>query len=272
MKILCTGLREFKSGKTTLTLALMRLFKQKDLKVCGFKPKSGNNIWYHWKNVKKALEEGTLYGNDAKKLYKEILEAISITLINPIHRLWMPNMNEVSFGGLPNFILDRITINEKQIVAVNKHAKCPVNRKYFEGLFSKSETVQISTREDLQQLTELYEKADQTADRILNKKYDIVICESYADTGLPWNGIGDLDYVFAVKPFYLYIYEGEQYLQANKIVSSLTVEQKTEDIVEPLKPLQKIDIPPFSKDIVDSLKLFLEDQLEDLIKNKIFKK
>jgi len=264
MKILCAGLRDYKSGKTTLTLSLMRFFKEKDISVSGFKPKSGNNLWYHWKSIKKALEEGTLYGTDAIALHEEMAKKIPITLINPVHRLWMPNSDEMNLGGLPNFILDRITLENEQIIAINNHIKCPVDDLYFKTLLSQSKILNIKNREDLQKLTNFYEKADKSAEKKLLKEFDIVICESYANTGLPWDSINNLDYVFVIEPFYLSIYDGERYLEASKLVSTIRIEQTTEEIVEPIKPLKYAKIPPFSENIIDEFKIFLETQLEEL--------
>jgi predicted P-loop ATPase/GTPase len=272
MKILCAGLRDYQSGKTTLTLALLRLFKESGQSVCGFKPKSGNNLWYHWTQVKNALKEGFIYGKDAKLLYNEISNHISINQINPVHRLWMPTMNEMSFGGLPHFILDRITINDRQIVAFNSYVDCPVDHSYFEPLLSRSEQIKILNRTDLQNLTRLYEEADRTAERLLKKKYDILICESYADTGLPWNGISELDYVFTIEPFHLSIYEGERYLQASEVISTLSIEQKTKDIIEPLKPLKKIKIPPFADNIINNYKILVKKEFGKIFDDLSFDK
>jgi predicted P-loop ATPase/GTPase len=272
MKILCAGLRDYQSGKTTLTIALLRLFKELDQKVCGFKPKSGNNLWYHWTQIKNALKEGFLYGKDAKLIHDEMSDQTPINLINPIHRLWMPTLNEMSFGGLPHFILDRITINNRQIVALNSYADCPVDRAYFEPLLFRSEQIKISNRADLQNLTKLYEEADRTAERLLSKKYNILICESYADTGLPWNGISELDYVFTIEPFHLSLYEGERYLQASEVVSTLCIEQKTEEIIEPLKPLKEIKIPPFADNIVNNYIILIKNEFGVIFDNLSFDK
>ncbi|MFO7797402.1 MAG: hypothetical protein ACQERB_11660 [Promethearchaeati archaeon] len=264
MKILVAGLRDYKSGKTTLTLSLMRFFTEKDISVCGFKPKSGNNLWYHWKNIKKALEEGTLYGTDAIALHEEMERKVPITLINPVHRLWMPNSDKINFGGLPNFILDRLTLDNEQIIAINNHIKSPVDDKYFKKLISHSKIMDIQNREDLQKLTPLYEKADKSAEKKLLEEFDIVICESYANTGLPWDGINEIDYVFVIEPFYLRIYDGERYLEASRLVSTIRIEQTTQEIVEPIKPLKSVKIPPFSEKIIDEFKKYLEPQIQDL--------
>ncbi|TFF99372.1 MAG: hypothetical protein EU541_05110 [Promethearchaeota archaeon] len=265
MKILCAGLREKDSGKSTLTLSLIKYFKEHGIAVCGFKPKSGNNIWYHWKKVKEGLDKGTIYGRDAAKYYDKCNRQIPITTINPIHRLWMPSFNDSYLEEIPNFILDRITIEETQIVALNTNVNIPIDKKYFNEIFNKSRIIKIEKRADLEQLTDLYEKADNWAIENLSKKVETIICESYANIGLPWNSISDLDYVFVIEPFKIDIYRGDRYLKASKIVSSVLIEQKTYEIIEPINPIESIKVPPFSNQVITNLKQHLDPYLDEII-------
>ncbi len=264
MNILCTGLREKESGKSTLTLSLIDYFQELGKGVCGFKPKSGNNIWYHWKRVKESLEKGTLYGRDAEEYYKRCSGQIPITTINPVHRLWMPSFDASYLDGIPTFILDRITIKEKQTIALNTNVDYPIDRRYFNKLLNRSEVIKIRKRADLESLTSLYERADEWAMKTLSNEVETVLCESYTNVGLPWNTISDLDYVFVTEPFKIEIYSGERYLKASRVVSSLIIELKTEEIIEPIEPIETIRIPPFSEDIVTRLRNYLKPYLDDL--------
>jgi predicted P-loop ATPase/GTPase len=264
MKILCTGLKEIKSGKTTLGLSLINYLKIEGESVCGFKPKAGNNIWYHWNTVKNSLKEGTIYGLDVQKYYDACDGAIPITTLNPIHRLWVPESQHLVWEGIPNFLLDRITVNKKQYIIINTHCKYPVKKEYFNKVFINSEQITISTREELNQITNLYEKADEWALSVISEKFNSIICESYTDIGLPWTGITNLDYVFVVEPFKIYIYDGIRYLNAAKIVSSISIEQKTEEIIEPIKPIKCIEIPPFADKIIEKTTDYLRPYLKEL--------
>ena len=265
MRILCAGLREKDSGKSTLTLSLIKYFKEQNIKVCGFKPKSGNNIWYHWKRVKEGLDKGTLYGRDAAKYFNKCNGKVPITTINPVHRLWMPSFNGSYLEGVPNFIMDRITIEERQIVALNTKVKTPIDNSHFKKLLDNSEIIKINEREDLESLTELYEKADEWGIMSLSDKVETIVCESYTNVGLPWNSISDLDYVFVTAPFKIDIYDGERYLKASEYVSSILMEQKTEEIIEPISPIESIKVPPFSDKIITNIKEHLKPYLDDLL-------
>jgi predicted P-loop ATPase/GTPase len=264
MRILCSGLKELRSGKTTLALGLIKYFKRRGESVCGFKPKAGNNIWYHWSTVKRALEKGTIHGRDVQKHYDASNGIIPITTLNPIHRLWVPESQNVTWKGIPNFLLDRITLNDKQTLIINSHCKFPVEKHYFEKLLANSKQIKVTNREDLSKISELYEKADEWGLSVVSKRVDHIICESYGDIGLPWIGLNDLDYVFVVKPFKIYIYEGERYLNASKVVSTLSIEQKTEDIIEPIKPIETIAVPPFANNIIHKIAELISPNLDTL--------
>jgi predicted P-loop ATPase/GTPase len=122
----------------------------------------------------------------------------------------------------------------------------------------------ISTVKDLEALTGLYTKANDWAYSILSKKFKVIICESYSNIGMPWNNVADLDYVFVIEPFHIYVYEGERYLTSLKVISSLPFEENTEHIIEPMKLIAELSIPPFSGDIVEELKKYIESYLDDL--------
>ncbi|TXT58118.1 MAG: putative p-loop ATPase/GTPase-like protein [Promethearchaeota archaeon] len=265
MKILCTGLTEKYSGKTTLSLSLINYLKERGDSVYGFKPKAGNNLWYHWEMVCKSLAEGTLYGKDVYKYYEVCEENIPISILNPIHRLWIPESQEAVWERLPNFLLDRVTVKKKQYILINTKCKIPIEEKYFHKLFQNSEFIKILTRKDLTKITPLYEKADNRAYSYLSNNSDHIICESYADVGLPWMELKDLDLVFVIKPFHIAIYEGERYLAASKVVSSISIEQKTEEIIEPIKPLKTIKVPPFTGNVIEKLKNHISIYLTDLL-------
>ncbi len=264
MNILCSGLKEFKSGKTTLTLSLIKYLKEEGESVCGFKPKAGNNIWYHWNAVMTSLKKGTIYGIDVQKYYDACDRTIPITTLNPIHRLWVPESRDIVWEELPSFLLDRITLKEKQFIIINTHCKFPVNKDYFNEILRNSEQIKISDREDLNQITNLYEESDEWAFSVLSNKFDSIVFESYADIGLPWTGLSELDFVFVVEPFKIYIYEGKRYLNASKIVSSISIEQKTEELIELIKPITSIRIPPFADNIIGKITNYLRPHLKEL--------
>ena len=59
--ILIIGLKDIDSGKTSLARVIISYLKDKDYKTCGFKPFSGNNIWYDFGFIARTLSEGRIY-------------------------------------------------------------------------------------------------------------------------------------------------------------------------------------------------------------------
>lgn len=265
VNFLISGIKEVSAGKTTIARALIRLFNEKELEVSGFKPRSGNNIWYHWKLVKEGLKRGTIFSKDAKFIREEMNEKIPLTLINPVHRLWTPGNKKSPWSSLPHFLLDRITLKEKQYVILNQKQQLPVKKKYFENLFEQSEILKVSTRDDLQNYTKLYNEATFQAEKSISKSFKNVIYESYSDIALPFRGISHLDFVFVSQPFQIDIYKGERYLKALELTSSLPVEQSTDNVIESIKPIHTLEVTPFDVDIIDNTKNLLRPILEEII-------
>ncbi|MBD3196556.1 MAG: hypothetical protein GF317_15980 [Candidatus Lokiarchaeota archaeon] len=265
MKILCAGLREKRSGKTTLTCALLRYFLEHNENICGFKPRSGNNLWDHWIFLEKKLKSGLLYSTDVEKYLKELNNSIPIYLLNPVHRLWLPSTYNKNWSELPNFLMDRISLDDKQIIALNQKVKSPVNLDIFQELFKKSEILNIKSREDLNSLSEYYKKAEREAILQLDKKFENLIVESYADIGLPLEINSNFDYVFVIEPFKITIYDGERYFQSSRLVSSFRIEQKTDEIIEPIKAIKTFKIPLNNSDVIENIKVIIAPFLDKLL-------
>lgn len=264
MNILCVGLKEVDSGKTSLALALMRHLKEKNQAVSGFKPRAGNNLWYDWAIVKESLAEGSLYGHDARMLHETSSHEVTIQVTNPAHRLWLPSYREFT-KGIPNFLLDRLTTEEGTLVVKNEQVDVPISSSYFEPLLEEAEVFHISSRDDLRKVTSLYNQADAWAHSILTEQFDNIIYESYADIGVPWQGISSIDYVFAITPFRIYVFKGDRYLRAFEVISSFPEEEKTARIIENIEPIKTINVPPFAEDVVLQLKRHISPYLEDLL-------
>lgn len=264
MNFLCVGLKEIDSGKTSLALALMSYLKEQGQDVCGFKPRAGNNLWYDWSIVKKSLDEGSLYGHDAKVLHEASSQEVPISVVNPAHRLWVPSYQEFT-KGIPNFLLDRITTEKGTLVVKNEQMDVPISSTYFEQLLEKAEVYHISSREDLRKVTSLYNQADAWAHSILTEQFDTIVYESYADIGIPWQEISSIDYVFAITPFRIYTFNGDRYLRAYDVMSSFPEEEKTIRITKNIDPITTVNVPPFAEDVVTNLKRHISPYLDELL-------
>ncbi|MGV9198181.1 MAG: hypothetical protein ACOC44_10730 [Promethearchaeia archaeon] len=264
-KLLISGIAEYSAGKTTVARALIRYFNEKSQSVSGFKPRSGNNIWYHWKLIREGLDQGTIFSKDAKLLQSEMKNKIPLTLINPVHRLWTMSSENSAWNSLPHFLMDRINFDNKQYILLNKQQDLPVKREFFETLFKKSEVIEIKSRDELQEYSSLYGNATSQAHETLCKKFENIIIESYSNIAVPLRKISDLDFVFITRPFHIDIYKGERFLQALELLSTLPIEQNTEHVIESIKPVKKIKVPPYDKKVIDHTTLLLKSIMDELL-------
>jgi len=263
MKILIVGLREKDAGKTTLALALLTYLREKGFNACGFKPRAGNSVWYDYDVVHEALSQGRLYGKDAKLLTTASVlgsdvGALKEEFINPFHRLWAEPPLIDPITQIPYFILDRITLWRKEgvrnLAVVNK--TLPVEYRCNDAILANlrakaSRIYNVRDLDTLYRLTErYYDLAVELVYKEMNKQYECLVIESYSDIALPWRGLKDLNAVFGVKPGQISVYEPEKYLTAVQLSTSTYVQEElaTSRIVELIRPIKEIKVPPFKSD------------------------
>jgi predicted P-loop ATPase/GTPase len=257
-RYLVVGLKELNAGKTTIARALLRCLRDRGMRACGFKPKAGNTLWYDYDVVHEALRQGRLYGKDAKRLKEASSTALPEELVNPIHRLWAtpPHHLTPDLASLPYFIVDRVTFwgeQPSELVVVNDALPFKHGR---EGLVANlykpgTEVEHVTTCRTMNMIVDRsYEEAIERAHRRIAEEHDAVIYESYADIALPWRGITDLDVVLAVHPGYIHAYDPDRYLSALHLYSRMLREKRTENVVDMLKPIKTVRVPPYRSEVV----------------------
>ena len=85
MRILVVGADRVDAGKTTFSVGLLEY-----LDAVGFKPRAGNDFWFHHDDLEGCLAEGTLHGRDATRLAAASSADVDASAINPVHRAWRP--------------------------------------------------------------------------------------------------------------------------------------------------------------------------------------
>ena len=263
LRVLVVGLKERDAGKTTVARALLLCLQERQIMACGFKPKAGNTIWYDYDIVYEALSQGRLYGKDSKLLRDASGTNPPEELINPIHRLWTIPLYHIKrdLTTLPYFIVDRATRwgeETKETVVVNDTLPFRHGREKLVAKLYKPETevVHVKTLRELNEIVDMrYNEAVKLAHKRIMTEHDAFVYESYADIALPWIGIRDLDMVLAVHPGYIYAYDPDKYLSALDLSINLLQEERTENVVNLLKPIKTVKVPPYrSKKIVKEIK------------------
>jgi predicted P-loop ATPase/GTPase len=251
VRILVSGTRERDSGKTTVASELLTLLAENGIIACGFKPRAGNSIWYNFKVVYESFSQGRCYGKDATLLKRYSGVNLSEEVINPIHRLWAEPPSSLGHLKLPAFICDRVrTPDGASLFIVNKTLPFVHGaEKLLEDIKNK---VYISNLSEFNELIlHLYDQSTHEAHKIIAKAADSIIYESYSDIALPWNGIKELDMVFVVEPGSIFLYDPQKYLTAVKILNGR--EKSTKDVVELLKPVETVKLPPATPDGVRNM-------------------
>ncbi|MGC9514706.1 hypothetical protein [Methanocrinis sp.] len=276
-QVLVVGLKGVDSGKTTFSRALLSHLRGEGLRVCGFKPMAGNNIWYDYEVVSRALSEGRLYGRDVGLLKEESTGDIPEELINPVHRLWSePSLIDPA-TGVPSFIVDRITFwpqgksedgDEEGIIGdeeddevggggrdedsglnlLVENANVHLNgeKRLLRKLRPKAADVRrVEDAEGLNGLVEAhYGRAIGSARRRIASEHDALVIEGYSDAALPAD-VSDLDLVVGIEPWRISVYDPERYLDAVRLMTpSYSKEVSTSRVVELLSPKRVVEYRP----------------------------
>ncbi|MCD6470052.1 hypothetical protein J7L29_04555 [Candidatus Bathyarchaeota archaeon] len=270
--ILVVGFREVDSGKTTVALSLLRHLRENGVNVCGFKPKAGNSVWYDFDIIYEALMHGRLYGKDAKLLRKESRTELPEEVISPVHRLWsiLPADYETVALEVPHFIADRITFCKNRYehyIIINKTlpfehgAECFIDR-----LCKKAaRVIYVTGLKDLDEISDLYDKAIESAYERISRKHDFIVYESYSDNALPWKGIeGKVSLILAVEPGRIYVYDPNKYFLTLRLLEGFRKEVTTNNIRGLIKPLKTVKISPYlSSELIEKMKKKIDEILRD---------
>lgn len=245
MRLLVVGAAEVDAGKTTFTTGLIERTG-----VRGYKPRAGNGYWYDQDDYRRAVEEGRLYGKDARKIAAATPETVRPETINPVHRLWLPTPGRgkgILGRDGRRFLIDRVTIEEDTYL-VNGTVEIPPAAKRAFPLENASHVDSLEEFNDL--MAERHAPALETlAERIEARESAIV--ESYADIARPLSGFTP-DAVAVVEPRRCRIYDGERYAKSCEVASGSAyegrLEERVEHVIELLEPQASVTLPALSSD------------------------
>ncbi|HEC57068.1 MAG TPA: hypothetical protein ENI32_04185 [Candidatus Syntrophoarchaeum butanivorans] len=270
-KILIAGTREKDAGKTTIACGLLSYLKEIGIGACGFKPRAGNSIWYDFEIIYEAFSERRCYGKDARLLRLHSGVDLQEEIINPVHRLWAEPPSFIDHLQLPPFICDRVRTPEGEDVFI-VNATLPFAHGAEDLLRRVDKKIYVSQMGEFNQIiSQLYDRATHAAHETISNVSDVIVYESYSDIALPWKGIKDLDLVLVVEPGHISTYDPERYLTAVRLVNRREI--STRSVVELLKPIETVRIPPsrsreMIKVVQDRIDLLLkktERKLDDCV-------
>lgn len=239
MTLLVAGADRVDAGKTTFTVGLIA-----HTGAIGFKPRAGNDYWFHHDDYRQAVDEGRMYGKDARRITAASAADVTPEDINPVHRLWRPSPGgRTGILGQQDreFVLDRI---EDEYV-VNGTVDVPPEA--AERLPLADATVVTSLAEFNDVMDAMHVPALAALhDRIEREGTRMSVVESYGDIARP---IQDLtpDGVAVVEPARCRVYDGGRYARACEVASGSPrtgrLETSAHDVVDLIEPAATIELP-----------------------------
>ncbi|MXR50525.1 ATPase [Halovenus sp. WSH3] len=243
MTLLVVGSERVDAGKTTFSTGLVARTR-----AVGFKPRAGNDYWFHHDDYRSAIERGTLHGKDAARLAAASPGSLDPTDINPVHRLWQPTHDG---GGLlgqegREFLIDRAG---EQYVC-NGSAALPESAREHLPL---SDSVVV---EDVGEFNRVMERAHIPALEALRRTIettDRAVVESYSDIARPIRGI-EPDGVAVVEPRRVRIYDGPRFVKACSVASGTEgsfhgqLEERVSSVTGLADPVETASLPPLTSE------------------------
>ena len=242
MKLLVAGATHVDAGKTTFSAGLVA-----QTGAVGFKPRAGNDYWFHHDDVQTATTDGSLYGKDARTLANASPGTLDPEDINPVHRLWRPSSGpDTGLLGQEDreFLLDRAgnryVVNDTVDIPEPVRERLPLaNAVYVDSL---SDLNDVMAQYHLPVLESLAADVADTGHAVV---------ESYSDIARPLQTM-DPDAVAVVEPRRVRLYEGHRYMRACEVASRSphdgTLEERVGSVIELVDPVESVSLPPLTDD------------------------
>ena len=279
------------SGKTTLGLGLIYVFKNKGFRVCPFKPISIHNWFLDYTTTSENIKYGTIFCSDIMKLREvsqcyqkyEILNPVDI-LTAPLDPSWFIENNFSSMyyaydrDLLKKTIMARISITqrtdiysiglvnqwlfEKPIAYIDKEIIQKLSSNYDQviEIFDINNFEKVFSNYASKAIKESYSYLD-------NTKCDILVVESLRDFAWPLTD-EEVDVVLGISPGIVLIYDAGRYKLALNIKGTFhyTLNSlRTRSIFEYLTPIKVFKIPPLPSIFVPEMLKEKIDVLADYI-------
>ncbi len=278
MKILITGLLQFDSGKTSLTVALTKLARSRGYDAVAVKPVSGHNLWNQFDTLLRSEKLGKLVGEDAYMLWEASDKVEPLEVISPFDiATIVPDIRKV--GNVTNYFRHSENIFlTSALVRLSKLSQNQVESEHFvvtdnleKGLeplakrvakFAQKLNAKEITKERLARLTV---EAVYNIDNILLttfSEHDLVIIESFNNAASPTPASTSVDKVIVVAPGLAIVCNGAKYNAAvQQLAKTKLLEITSDEILDIIEPEEIFELKPRSakdlgKPLCDTKNLF----------------
>lgn len=244
MTLLVVGNDRVDAGKTTFSTGLVATTG-----AVGFKPRAGNDHWFHHDDYREAVSRGSLFGKDARRLAEASPGTLGPTDINPVHRLWRPapgNGNGMLGQDGREFVIDRA--GEQYVI--NGTAEIPESAREQLPL---SDAIVVNVVGEFNRVMEQYHlPALESLSRTIGTT-DRAVVESYSDVARPLRGL-EPDGVAVVEPGRVGVFEGPRFVKGCEVASGTEgafegqLEERVSSVLELVDPERTVDLPALSKE------------------------
>jgi predicted P-loop ATPase/GTPase len=245
MKILVVGADAVDAGKTTFAAGLVA-----HAGAVGFKPRAGNDYWFHHDDVREALDRASLFGTDALTLASASPGKLDPEDINPVHRLWRPSPGPgrgVLGRADREFLVDRV--GDQFLVNDTVEIPGPVRDALpLDGVPA------VSSTDELNQITEQLHLPvlDELAEAV--ERADRAVVESYGDVARPLRAVVP-DATAVVEPREVRAYSGHRFDRACEVATRSPhegqLEEQVSSVEELLDPAATTALPPLPREVRD---------------------
>jgi len=252
-------------GKTVISSALARGLKNRGIRTCVFKPRSGHNLWYQHDAFLRCKKEGRLFCEDIIKLRRACGSSLPIEVLNPVDALMSPldvrgflERNAVSRLYLleqdvfSHLVAERYTICKDKV----KHILC-VNMKALEPRFVMTDLEYIRKLKEhadkilylnsLDEWSSIFKdygpKAIRSCYRKISEEADYLIVEGFNDAVCPEKSLR-YDLVIGVAPGIAVFYDAEDFHAIIETLQDLGKDPRSLRAENVIKYLQKMKVLP----------------------------
>ncbi len=256
----------FDSGKTELSVLLVRALTQAGHSVEYFKPVSGHNYWLQHEHTRRCLEQGMLLSRDAARVREEFKPRTNALLSNPIHTLYVPARtskplkapaNTLALAGWSSvLVMQRFSrpmsgkVDSTMLVAERLVEEEDVILTYEDlgRLSHDTSVIEVDSLESVQTYEkEHFETTVKESFREVEKQADAVIIEGFNDSAWPFDQLDSVDSVLVTGPGHVYAYDPEKFRRASFMMNrgDLPIREVTfSRVVDLLRPKRLLRLRP----------------------------
>jgi Predicted P-loop ATPase/GTPase len=237
MNVLVAGAEPVDAGKTTFAAGLVA-----HTGAIGFKPRAGNDYWFHHDDVRAAFDRASLFGGDAAALATASPGTLTPEEVNPVHRLWRPSpgpdkglLGQDSREFLVDRVGGRFVVNDTVDLPEGLRTALPL-----------ADALAVSTTEALNRAMEEYHLPVLNSLAGTVADTDCAVVESYGDIARPLQGFVP-GAVAVVEPRRVRVYRGSRFVRACEVATRSPHEGQLEERVGSVEKLvDPVAVAPLS--------------------------